>query len=90
MPLAAAEIVGAVDELALMDRAFRDPHVLDEPVEKVMGPRLPTIGIGQPIALAVELLDPAPRPGGAGRRAAPRRCSAAPTCSSTWRRRRHQ
>jgi cystathionine beta-synthase len=60
MPLAAAEILGAVDELALMDRAYRDPHVLDEPVEKVMGPRLPTIGIGQPIALAVELLDTAP------------------------------
>jgi len=60
MPLAAAEIVGAVDELALMELAFRDPHVLDEPVEKVMGDRLPTIGIGQPIALAVELLDRAP------------------------------
>ncbi len=60
MPLAAAEIMGAVDELALMDRAFRDPHVLDEPVEKVMGPPLPTIGIGQPIALAVELLERAP------------------------------
>ncbi len=60
MPLAAAEIVGAVDELALMERAFRDPQVLDEPVEKVMGNRLPTIGIGQPIALAVELLDIAP------------------------------
>jgi cystathionine beta-synthase len=60
MPLAAAEIVGAVDELALMERAFRDPHILDEPVEKVMGERLPTIGIGQPIAYAVELLDRAP------------------------------
>jgi cystathionine beta-synthase len=60
MPLAAAEILGAVDELALMDRAFHDPAVLDEAVEKVMGPRLPTIGIGQPIALTVELLDRAP------------------------------
>ena len=38
MPLAAAEVLGAVDELALMDLAFRDPAVLDEPVEKVMGP----------------------------------------------------
>ena len=60
MPLAAAEILGSVDELALMDLAFRDPHVLDEPVEKVMGDPLPTIGIGQPIALAVELLEHAP------------------------------
>ena len=57
MPLAAAEILGAVDELNLMDLAFRDPSVMDEQVEKVMGPRLPTIGIGQPLALAVELLD---------------------------------
>jgi cystathionine beta-synthase len=60
MPLAAAEVLGAVDELALMDLAFRDPGVLDTPVEKVMGPRLPTIGIGQPIELAVELLERAP------------------------------
>jgi cystathionine beta-synthase len=60
MPLAAAEILGAVDELALMDRAFHDGAVLDEPVEKVMGARLPTIGVGQPLALAVELLDQAP------------------------------
>ena len=37
MPLAAAEILGAVDELALMDLAFRQPEVLAEPVEKVMG-----------------------------------------------------
>ena len=60
MPLAAAEIVGAVDELHLMDRAFREPHIMDEPVEKVMGEPLPTIGVGQPIAMAVERLERAP------------------------------
>jgi cystathionine beta-synthase len=60
MPLAAAEVFGAVDELALMDLVFRDDGILDTTVEKVMGPRLPTVGIGQPIALAVELLDRAP------------------------------
>jgi cystathionine beta-synthase len=60
MPLAAAEVLGAVDELALMDLLFRDPSSLDTIVEKVMGPRLPTVGIGQPVALAVELLDRAP------------------------------
>ncbi|CAN5210578.1 hypothetical protein BH18ACT4_BH18ACT4_13210 [soil metagenome] len=59
MPLAAAEILGAVDELALMDLTFRDPSVLDTEVEKVMGPRLPTVGIGQPVELAVRLLDAA-------------------------------
>ncbi|HEY8544915.1 MAG TPA: cystathionine beta-synthase, partial [Acidimicrobiales bacterium] len=59
MPLAAAEVMGAVDELVLMDLTFRSPEVMDEPVEKVMGPPLPTIGIGQPVAAAVELLDQA-------------------------------
>jgi cystathionine beta-synthase len=60
LPLAAAEVLGAVDELALMDLVMRDAGVLDNPVEKVMGPRLPTIGVGQPLELAVELLDRAP------------------------------
>lgn len=59
-PFAAAEVQGAVDELALMDRAFRDPSVLDHPVELVMGPKLPTIGIGQPLDLVVRKLDQAP------------------------------
>src|SRR5690606_4409997 len=57
MPLAAAEIVGAVDELALMDLAFKEPSVMDKAVDAVMGEPLPTVGIGQPIVLAVELLD---------------------------------
>ena len=57
MPLAVAEVMGAVDELVLMDLTFRAPEVMSEPVEKVMGPPLPTIGIGQPLAAAVELLD---------------------------------
>jgi cystathionine beta-synthase len=59
-PFAAAEVSGAVDELQLMDAAFRDPSMLDTPVEKVMGPSLPTVGIGQPLSRVVELLDRAP------------------------------
>jgi cystathionine beta-synthase len=43
-----------------MDLGFHDPALLDAPVEGAMGPRLPTIGLGQPIALAVELLETAP------------------------------
>ena len=39
-PLAAAEVVGAVYERDLMQRAVDDPGVLDEPVEQVMGPPL--------------------------------------------------
>jgi cystathionine beta-synthase len=57
LPLAAAEVLGAVDELALMDLAYRDPSVLERPVGDSMGARLPTVGSGQPVALAVELLD---------------------------------
>ena len=51
--------------LAFLKTYLNDPvgvrdAVMAEPVDKVMGPPLPTIGIGQPIALAVELLDRAP------------------------------
>lgn len=59
-PFAAAEVSGAVDELALMDAVFRDPNVMDAEVGTVMGPKLATIGIGQPISKAVELLDKNP------------------------------
>ena len=41
-------------------RAQRVLRQRESRLEKVMGERLPTIGIGQPIALAVELLDTAP------------------------------
>jgi cystathionine beta-synthase len=57
MPLAAAEVMGSVNELHLMQAAFHDSSILEAPVEKVMGPPLPTIGIGQSVALAVKLLD---------------------------------
>ena len=60
MPLAAAEVVGAVDELRLMERAFDDESVLDRPIEQVMSAPLPTIGVGQAVELAVQLLDAAP------------------------------
>lgn len=57
MPLSAAEVMGAISELALMQDAFENSSVLDHPVEKVMGSALPTIGIGEPVAAAVEMFD---------------------------------
>ncbi|MGI9599463.1 MAG: CBS domain-containing protein, partial [Acidimicrobiales bacterium] len=60
MPLAAAEVMGSLDELRIMELAFGDNSVLDRSVEEVMSPKLPTIGIGQPVELAVQLLDMAP------------------------------
>ncbi len=58
-PFANAEVSGAVDELELMEAIYRSPSVMDEAVEKVMGPKLPTIGVGQKVSLAVEMLDKA-------------------------------
>jgi cystathionine beta-synthase len=59
-PVVLAEVVGAVTERDLMDRAFADPQVLDRPVGDVMGDPLPTIGAGEPINLAVTRLEGAP------------------------------
>jgi cystathionine beta-synthase len=59
-PFAAAEVSGCVDELELMEAVYRDPAAIDLPVELVMGARLPTIGVGQKVATAVEMLDSAP------------------------------
>jgi cystathionine beta-synthase len=59
-PFAAAEVSGSIDELELMEAIHRDPGVMSTPVEKVMGPKLPTIGVGQKLELAVAMLENAP------------------------------
>ncbi|MBV8161746.1 MAG: CBS domain-containing protein, partial [Acidimicrobiia bacterium] len=59
LPLAVAEVSGAVHERDLMERAFADPAILDRPVADVMGPALPTVGSGEPVEAAVERLDEA-------------------------------
>jgi len=59
-PLAFAEVVGAVRERDLLDRAFRDASVLDRPTSEVMGPPLPAVGSGEPIDAAVEALERGP------------------------------
>jgi cystathionine beta-synthase len=59
-PFAAAEVSGAVDELDLMEAIAADPEVMDLPVEQVMGPKLPTIGIGQRLDRALEMLHTSP------------------------------
>ncbi len=56
-PFAVAEISGAVSELQLMNAAFADESVLDKPVETIMAPGLPTIGIGQTVQTAVDLFE---------------------------------
>jgi cystathionine beta-synthase len=59
-PFANAEVSGSVDELELMDAIYRDPSVVSTVVEKVMGPKLPTIGVGQKLEKAVQMLDRSP------------------------------
>ena len=59
-PFAAAEVSGSVDELELMESIAVDSNVMDTPVEDVMGQHLPTIGSGQSLERAVEMLHTAP------------------------------
>ena len=58
-PLAAAEVVGAVAERELLERAFADPAVLGRPVGEVMDRPLPTVGGGEPVELTVSRLEKA-------------------------------
>jgi cystathionine beta-synthase len=59
LPLAAKEVVGTLRELEMMDLAFRSHDVLDRPVGDIMGPAMPRVGIGEPVASVVECLESA-------------------------------
>ncbi|MFT4656268.1 MAG: cystathionine beta-synthase [Candidatus Aldehydirespiratoraceae bacterium] len=59
-PFANAEVSGSVDELELMEVIHREPGAMNTEVEKIMGAKLPTIGVGQPVELAVGMLEHAP------------------------------
>jgi cystathionine beta-synthase len=56
-PFAAKEVSGMLSELELMDKAFRDPSVLDRPVVEVMEPAMPMVGIGETVSDIVDRLD---------------------------------
>jgi cystathionine beta-synthase len=60
LPLAVKEVSGALSELTLMDRAFRDPGVLDRPAGEVMEPPMPMVGVGETVTDVVEALDRGP------------------------------
>ena len=59
-PVVLAEVVGAVDERDLLGAALADPGVLDQPIGSVMGPPLPTVGIGESLASVAARLESAP------------------------------
>ncbi|HXP32943.1 MAG TPA: cystathionine beta-synthase [Acidimicrobiales bacterium] len=56
-PVVLAEVVGGVTERELMEGAFADSGVLDQPVSAVMGAPLPTIGAGEHVQVAVGRLE---------------------------------
>jgi cystathionine beta-synthase len=60
LPLASKEVSGTLSELPLMDRAFRDPSVLDRPAAEVMEPPMPMVGVGETVSVVVEALDRGP------------------------------
>jgi cystathionine beta-synthase len=60
LPLAIAEVVGAVRERDLMNAIFRDPALVDRPVSEAMGPALPTVGVGEPVEAAFDALESGP------------------------------
>ena len=60
LPLAAKEVSGTLSELELMDKAFRDPAVLERPVGEVMEPPLPMVGVGESVSDVVDALDRGP------------------------------
>ncbi|GBC86410.1 Putative cystathionine beta-synthase [bacterium HR12] len=47
-----AQVVGAIQERALLDRIFRDPDALQADVAEVMGPPLPMVEADDPIEVA--------------------------------------
>ena len=49
-------VVGAISERGLLDRAFRDPSVVDRTVGEVMDPPLPTVDVGTSLDEAFAIL----------------------------------
>jgi cystathionine beta-synthase len=56
-PVAAAEVLGSVQERDLLEAVFQDHSLLTRPVSEVTGPLLPTIGVGEPVELAVDRME---------------------------------
>jgi len=57
LPLAMAEVMGAVHDRDVLDLVFRDPSALDWPIAKAMSPPLPTVGSGEHVDEAVRHLE---------------------------------
>src|SRR5690606_37817589 len=58
-PVVLGEVMGSVTEVGLLDHVLADASVLERPVQDVLGPRLPTLGLGEPMDEAVATLEDA-------------------------------
>jgi cystathionine beta-synthase len=58
-PVVLGEVVGSVTEVGLLDQVLRDAAVLDRPVEEVLAPSFPTVGLGEPLDAAIATLETA-------------------------------
>ena len=56
-PVVTGEVAGSIAAKALMDALFGGRAHLHDRIEKHMGPPLPMVGGGQPVAEAVKMLD---------------------------------
>jgi cystathionine beta-synthase len=56
-PVMAAEVLGSVHDRDLLQASFQDPGLLERPVGDVIGPPLPTIGVGEAVELAVTRME---------------------------------
>jgi cystathionine beta-synthase len=55
-PLPVASLVGSISDRGLLDRAFRDPSVIERTVGEVMGRPLPLVDEGATVDAAFDLL----------------------------------
>jgi cystathionine beta-synthase len=51
-PLSLAEVVGTVGDRDLLGHLVAHPSDIDSPVESVMGPPMPMVGLGEPVDVA--------------------------------------
>jgi len=58
-PVKIGEVAGAVTEEELLKAVFADSGVLAEPVSAHMGPRIPLVGVGEPVEVAKAALQEA-------------------------------
>ncbi len=58
-PVMAGEVAGSVSERDLLDALFAGKAHLADPVERHLGPPLPLVGSGEPVAVAREALESA-------------------------------